>query len=267
MPRAQRPGPTSRWVRATLRPELLAAKQRDCPLRSCLNSSSPSSCLCVLHCPSLHLSEAKLPRSAMQPARVQGGVCGLGSACRAGAGPWSSGLLATGPAGRRQRRGGRRLAAGRPTCEDPSRLPAASSCCWLWLAGACCASLHDSDWAARRTPHADRHRPVTSQPAGRQPRPVDCHRLHPFYTGMMVSSLYVVLAAAATTLTGATSVTVTVNPKNITHKVNPFFNGCHSDSVRKAQATQYHPKRPSPHLAHCCFFIGRKHAHTRRPNS
>jgi hypothetical protein len=84
---------------------------------------------------------------------------------------------------------------------------------------------------------------------------------------MMVSSLYVVLAAAATTLTGATSVTVTVNPKNITHKVNPFFNGCHSDSVRKAQATQYHPKRPSPHLAHCCFFIERKHAHTRRPNS
>lgn len=225
----------------------------------------PASAFCIVPRSTFLKRSCRAQRCNLHGCRV--GFAGLGSACRAGAGPWSSGLLATGPAGRRQRRGGRRLAAGRPTCEDPSRLPAASSCCWLWLAGACCASLHDSDWAARRTPHADRHRPVTSQPAGRQPRPVDCHRLHPFYTGMMVSSLYVVLAAAATTLTGATSVTVTVNPKNITHKVNPFFNGCHSDSVRKAQATQYHPKRPSPHLAHCCFFIGRKHAHTRRPNS
>jgi hypothetical protein len=143
------------------------------------------------------------------------------------------------------------------------QLVAAAGCGWLVPAVQACMILIGPH-AARRTPTVTARSPASQQGGSRGQSTVTGSTPS---TGMMVSSLYVVLAAAATTLTGATSVTVTVNPKNITHKVNPFFNGCHSDSVRKAQATQYHPKRPSPHLAHCCFFIGRKHAHTRRPNS
>ena len=43
----------------------------------------------------------------------------------------------------------------------------------------------------------------------------------------MVRALLLAALAAATE---AASVTITVDPKNVTHKVNPFWNGCHSDS-------------------------------------
>ena len=41
------------------------------------------------------------------------------------------------------------------------------------------------------------------------------------------------------------AVTVSVDPKNLTHQINPLFNGCHSDSgAMRARAVSVQPRHP-----------------------